>query len=131
MIDALFLPPFVHFVTGGIVVATTLLALVGSTTYAVRNAPLPRWVHGTFILAQLALAVQAMLGIKLLDQGHGPLQLYIHYVGGVGPIFFYLLYYWVPAPVRGLRWTAPTLAGLALLFAVMAFGIGESYEPTV
>ena len=71
--------------------------------------------------------VQVLIGIKLLDQGLGPLQLYIHYLGGLGAFFFYLLLYWLPVRVREARWTPFSLSSLAFLFAFMAFTIGSSY----
>lgn len=82
------------------------------------------------IVAQVFLMVQALLGIKLLDQGLGPLQLYIHYVGGLAPLLFYMAYYWLPASfLRRWPWTATLVSAAAFLFAVMAFFIGRSYVP--
>ncbi len=73
MIDAIWVSTSVHFATGATVVVATLAAWLASLVQAVRNRPLPRWIHGLFIAAQLSLAVQVLLGIKLLDQGLGPL----------------------------------------------------------
>lgn len=130
MIDAIWVPTSVHFFVGTLVVVTGLAALAAAAVHGVRDRPPPRWTHGLFILAQLTLAVQALIGIKLLDQGLGPLQLYIHYVGGLGPLLFYLLYYWLPAPFRARRWSATLVTGAAFTFALMAYYIGESYDPT-
>jgi heme A synthase len=130
VIDAIWVPTSVHFVTGTLVVLVTLAALVAASVHAVRSRPLGRWTHGLFIAAQAVLAVQALIGIKLLDQGLGPLQLYIHYVGGLGPLFFYLLYYWLPASFRARRWSATWVTGAAFAFAIMAYVIGERYDPT-
>ena len=127
VIDALWLPTSVHFAMGATVVVATLAAWLASLLVGVRKRALPRWVHGLFIVSQLALAVQVLLGIKLLDQGLGPLQLYVHYLGGTGPLLFFLGYYWAPARFRAWRWAAPLASGLAFLFVVMAFGIGQSY----
>ena len=129
MIDGIWVPTAVHFATGTIVVLATLAAVIVSAIHAFRDRSLPRWANGVFIAAQVALAVQALVGIKLLDQGLGPLQLYIHYLGGLGPLFFYLLYYWLPDGFRAWRWSASLVTGAAFLFALMAFGIGESYDP--
>ncbi len=79
------------------------------------------------LIAQASLMLQVLIGIKLLDQGLGPLQLYIHYIGGLGAFFFYLLLYWLPKHLVEKRWTAFSLTGLAFLFALMAFTIGSSY----
>jgi hypothetical protein len=129
VIDAIWVPSSVHFAMGATVVVATLAAWLAALVQALRNRPLPRWVHGLFIAAQLSLAVQVLLGIKLLDQGLGPLQLYVHYLGGTGPLLFFLVYYWAPPRVRAWRASAPLLSGLAFLFVLMAFGIGESYDP--
>lgn len=130
MIDSIWVPTSVHFIFGTITVLATLLAFAAGVVSAVRKAALPLWGHVAFIVAQVALAVQVLIGIKLLDQGLGPMQLYVHYLGGTGALFFFLLYYWLPERVRQGRWTAAVLSGMAFLFTMMAFGIGESYDPT-
>jgi multisubunit Na+/H+ antiporter MnhB subunit len=129
VIDAIWVPTSVHFWVGTLVVVASLAALAAAAYHGVRNRTPARWAHGLFILAQLTLAAQALIGIKLLDQGLGPLQLYIHYVGGLGPLLFYLLYYWLPAPFRARRWSATLVTGSAFAFALMAYAIGESYDP--
>ncbi len=129
VIDAIWVPTSVHFFVGTLVVVTSLSALVAAAYHGFRNRPPARWAHGHFIVAQLTLAVQALIGIKLLDQGLGPMQLYIHYVGGLGPLLFYLLYYWLPASFRARRWSATWVTGVAFAFVLMAFFIGESYDP--
>jgi len=130
VIDAIWVPTSVHFFVGTTVVIAGLAALAAAAYHGVRNRQPARWAHGLFILAQLMLAVQALIGIKLLDQGLGPLQLYIHYVGGLGPLLFYLLYYWLPATFRARRWSATLVTGAVLAFALMAYFIGQSYDPT-
>jgi hypothetical protein len=129
VIDAIWVPTSVHFFVGTSVVVTGLAALIAAAYHGFRNRPPAHWAHGLFIVAQLTLAVQALIGIKLLDQGLGPQQLYIHYVGGLGPLLFYLLYYWLPASFRARRWSATWVAGVAFAFVLMAFFIGESYDP--
>ena len=130
MIDAIWVPTSVHFLVGTLVVLTGLAAFAAAAYHGFRNRAPARWAHGLFILAQLTLAVQALIGIKLLDQGLGPLQLYIHYVGGLGPLLFYLLYYWLPAAFRARRWSATWVTGAAFVFALRAYYVGESYDPT-
>ncbi|MDF1523318.1 MAG: hypothetical protein P1P87_10920 [Trueperaceae bacterium] len=130
MIDAIWVPTSVHFLVGTLVVVAGLAALTAAAYHGFRNRSPARWAHGLLILAQLTLAVQALIGIKLLDQGLGPLQLYIHYVGGLGPLLFFLLYYWLPAPFRAGRWSATLVTGAAFAFALMAYSIGQSYDPT-
>lgn len=127
MIDELWLPPSVHMAVGSAVLVATLAALVAAVLFRLRHQPLPRWVMGLFIGTQVVVAAQLLIGIKLLDQGLGPMQLYVHYLGGTGVLFFYLLFYWLPAPMRRAGWSATVLTGLAFVFALMTFTIGEMY----
>ena len=127
MLDQIWVPPSVHLVSGTFVLLATLAALVISAVFAWRNRPFNAGASAMLIVAQLALMVQAVIGIKLLDQGLGPLQLFIHYLGGLGPLLFFFVYYWLPRSVRARRWTAVLVTSSAFLFAVMAFGIGQSY----
>jgi len=129
VIDEIWLSPNVHVVSGAVVVLATLAALVVSTVFAWRERDLSPAAHTTLVVAQVTLMVQALVGIKLLDQGLGTLQLFIHYVGGLGPLLFFFVYYWLPSTWRRKRWTSVAVTGSAFLFAVMAFGIGASYVP--
>jgi hypothetical protein len=129
MIDELWVPTWVHLTLGTAVLVATLASLVAALVHRLRRRELPQWVLGLFIVTQVIVAAQLLLGIKLLDQGLGPMQLYVHYLGGTGVLFFYLLFYWLPAPMRRAGWTATTLTGLAFAFALMTFTIGEMYVP--
>lgn len=128
MIDRLMLSPVVHRGVGELVM---LLALVSSVVlwYLVsRKRPMNGLARGLVIALQVAFMVQALVGIKLLDQGLGVMQLYIHYLGGLGPMLFFLLLYWFPRrdEVSQSRWAALATTG-ALLFAVMTYTIGSLY----
>lgn len=116
-----------HASVGGLVLIATLVAFLWSGWRALARKPLGWFGQAVFILSQAVLMIQALIGIKLLDQGLGVLQLYIHYVGGLAPLAFFLVYYWLPERLRGARWTATLVTGAAFLFAVMAFFIGQSY----
>ncbi len=129
MIDEIWVQPSVHFWLGSAVLVTTLLSIVYTLYAAIRNIAPNRTLYAIFLLAQLSLMLQVLVGIKLLDQGLGPLQLYIHYLGGLGAFFFYLLFYWLPENIKQKRWTAFVLSGSGFLFALMAFTIGSSYVP--
>lgn len=129
MIDELWLPPSVHMAVGTAVLVTTLASLIVAFMFQLRRRELPRWVHALFIATQVVIAVQLLIGIKLLDQGLGPMQLYVHYLGGTGVLFLYLLFYWLPARYRRGGWSATVLTGLAFAFALMTFTIGEMYVP--
>ncbi len=127
MIDQIWIQPALHLWIGVLVLASTLLSLIFSGFLAWRKQPFNRAAHTILLIAQSSLILQVLIGIKLLDQGLGPLQLYIHYVGGLGAFFFYLLLYWLPKNLVQKRWTAFSLTSLAFLFAFMAFTIGSSY----
>ena len=127
MIDQMWLQPVVHLWVGTAVLATTLLSSILTLIYALRKRPLNSLIYGALLLAQLSLMVQTLIGIKLLDQGLGPLQLYIHYLGGLGALFFYVLFYWLPDSLKHKRWTASSLSSLGFLFAFMAYTIGSMY----
>jgi hypothetical protein len=90
---------------------------------------MPAWTKSLLIVTQVVLMVQALLGIKLLDQGSGTVQLYIHYLGGLGPLLFFMLMYWFPTRdgVKHSR-IAALVAGTAFVFAFMAFTIGSMYS---
>ena len=127
MIDSIWVPPSVHVYSGTVVLVATLLAMLVTAFFAWRKRKLNAGVHALLIATQVTLIVQAVIGIKLLDQGLGPMQLFIHYLGGLGPLLFFLLFYWLPRPVQARRWTAFTVTTSAFMFALMAFFIGMSY----
>ncbi len=127
MIDSIIVPSWVHASFGGMVLLSTFAAMIWSGLRAIARKPFSWIGHALFIISQISLMIQALIGIKLLDQGLGVLQLYIHYVGGLAPLAFFLVYYWLPERVRAGRWTTTLVSGAGFLFAVMAFFIGQSY----
>lgn len=127
MIDQIWVPPTVHLWVGVAVLVSTLLSVVVTFSFTWRKQKFNRTVHTVLLLAQASLMVQGLVGIKLLDQGLGPLQLYIHYLGGLGAFFFYLLMYWLPKSTAEKKWVAVGLTGLAFLFAFMTFTVGSMY----
>ncbi len=127
MIDQIWVQPAVHLWIGVLVLLSTLLSVVVTGYFAWRKNVLNSLTHAILLLAQVSLMTQVLVGIKLLDQGLGPLQLYIHYLGGLGAFFFYLLIYWLPKTLVNKRWTAFGLSSFAFLFAFMAFTIGNIY----
>ena len=128
MIDNIAVSPTVHVVIGILVMVTTLAATIVTGMLAWRRTGVTPLAHWIMILAQVALIVQILIGVKLLDQGLGVMQLYIHYVGGLGAFFFFLLYYWFlpKTPTRQSR-LAFAMSILAFLFAVQSYFIGQSY----
>lgn len=127
MIDSFWLPPLVHEAVGGMVLLLTFAAAAVLGWRAFKGLPVGKAGNIVMIAAQLILMAQALIGIKLLDQGLGPKQLYIHYVGGLAPLMFMLVYYWLPKQRQQRRWTPFSLSSAAFVFAVMAFTIGQSY----
>lgn len=130
MIDSIVIPPNVHMMIGILVMVGTLAAAVVTGLLVFRRQDMTPVARVVMILAQVALILQILVGVKLLDQGLGILQLYIHYVGGLGAFFFFLLYYWIaPRTPRRNSVLAFTMSLLAFLFALQAFAIGQAYVP--
>lgn len=128
MLDNIDLSPTVHVVIGVLVLAATLAAAIVTGVLAWRRTGVTAAGHWTMVAAQVALILQILIGVKLLDQGLGVLQLYIHYVGGLGAFFFFLLYYWFqPKNPTRQGWLAFAMSFLAFLFAIQAYFIGQAY----
>lgn len=128
MIDQIMISPVLHRGFGELVMATTLVTALLLLYLAWHKQSLNGWARGLTIASQLVLMIQALLGIKLLDQGMGVMQLYVHYLGGLGPLLFFLLLYWFPSrnAIRQTRWTALAASG-ALIFAILSYTIGGLY----
>ena len=128
IIDNVFVSPAVHQAMGMVVLVTMLVATGWSARLAFSARPLDGVARVSLIAAQVALMVQALIGIKLLDQGLGVAQLYIHYVGGLIPLGLFIAASWVAwrDPVTHARVTA-VLSAVGLLSAGMAFVIGRAY----
>lgn len=132
MIDSIILSPNIHMMTGGLVLLSSLLALVIIGWTAWKKQGFTRLAHVSLIFFQLTLMLQILVGIKLLDQGLGPLQLFIHYMGGMAPLAFCLIFYWLPMTDELKRSRVATgVAILSVLFVFMTFTIGSMYTPGV
>lgn len=126
--DDLFVSPAVHMMVGAAVLLTGLAAMVVAVRATMKRQPAGRNGNLLFILFQLALMVQVLIGIKLLDQGLGPLQLFVHYLGGLAPMGFVLLYYWLrPADGVGQGRRAAVVTVASFVFVLMTFTIGSMY----
>ncbi|CAM4372530.1 hypothetical protein [Deinococcus marmoris] len=136
--DEIIIQPALHNAVGGIVVlaaiATVLLNWRGLLTLktagasASASSSLGGWQNAALIAFQIALMVQALIGIKLLDQGLGTVQKYVHYLGGLGALGLMMLYYWLPK--RDARDSSVKALGLtvaSLAFVLMTFIIGGLY----
>ena len=130
MIDSIFLSPNIHVMTGGLVLLTSFLAFIIISWTVWKRKQFTTLAHMSLIVFQLSLMLQILAGIKLLDQGLGPLQLFIHYLGGLAPIGFYLIYYWFPVDdeVKKSRIVLGVTL-LSVIFVIMTFTIGSMYVP--
>ena len=128
MLDRIIVQPALHRGFGELVMLTTLVTALFLLYLVWRKQPLNQGARVLTILCQLVLMGQALLGIKLLDQGMGTIQLYVHYLGGLGPLLFFLVYYWFPSrdAIRQTRWAALAASG-AFCFAILSYTIGGLY----
>ncbi|QFP76858.1 hypothetical protein [Deinococcus sp. AJ005] len=142
--DEIIIQPALHNAIGGIVVLAAIVTVLlnwrglatlktsdGETSGGMdspRSPSLGGWQNAALIAFQIALMVQALIGIKLLDQGLGTVQKYVHYLGGLGALGLVMLYYWLPkrdARDSSLKALGLTVASLA--FVLMTFIIGGLY----
>lgn len=128
--DEIIIQPALHSAVGGI---TLLAALVTTilTWIAYRKKTMTTATYAALILLQVLLMLQAAVGIKLLDQGMGVIQKYIHYLGGLGSVGLLMLFYWLPrrdeaTTSRNAAW----LTTASLTFIIMTFFIGQMYVRT-
>lgn len=127
-IDNYIIDSSVHVTMGVLVLVAMVATTVQLWRLALAGKAVDRLARVLLACAQIALAVQAMLGIKLLDQGQGVVQLYIHYIGGLAPLGFFIAAGWFAwrDKVRHTRVLA-VLSTVGLVSAVMAFTIGQEY----
>lgn len=118
--------PAIHMGTGTLVLMTGLISFVVAGWLARKKQPLTSPAFGMFIATQLTLMLQILVGVKLLDQGFGPLQGYGHYLGGMAPMVFFLAFYWLRTNDK-LKETrlATAVTGAVFLFVFMTFAIGS------
>ena len=127
-LDNIIIESSVHVAVGSLV----LLSLAVCTFWLVRRALAGETVDQTgrilIGVTQAVLTVQILLGIKLLDQGQGWNQLYIHYIGGLVPMGAFVVGgWWVRGDTGRQTRILAGLVALGLVSAVMAFAIGQSY----
>lgn len=127
MIDSITVPPSVH-----IAVAVTLVVLSVVTTLivvlaAVRNRPLTTLAKVMMAVTQVALLIQLMIGVKLLDQGLGVMQLYVHYMGGILPIALFLAMRWLPQYDRHQTRISAAVMLITLATVIMTATIGSAF----
>lgn len=127
-IDNVIVDSSVHVAVGVAVLLSMTVAAGWVAWLSVRSVVLDRAGRVAIAAAQAVLAVQVLLGIKLLDQGQGIGQLYIHYVGGLIPLGAFLVAgWWVRPDTVGRTRVVAALLVVGWLSAVMAFFIGRAY----
>ncbi len=127
-IDNFIIDSSAHLISGVVVVVTMTVATAFVGSAAVKNAAVGTAGRLAIVVAQVSLTIQLLLGIKLLDQGQGIVQLYIHYVGGLIPLGAFLVGGWVARGDSGR--SSRILAGLLVIgyvSALMAFFIGRAF----
>lgn len=126
--DELILQPAVHNAVGGLVMLAAFAAVVLNWrgAYVLKDFGLLQ--RGSLIVLQIALMLQALIGVKLLDQGLGIVQKYVHYLGGLGALGLLMLFYWLPR--HNAQKTSRQALGLTLAsfaFVLLTFVIGGMY----
>ncbi|GJM41529.1 MAG: hypothetical protein DHS20C20_18110 [Ardenticatenaceae bacterium] len=130
MIDSIFVAPAVHMAVGSLVLLTNLIFLITVAWLVWQKKEFSPLAGFFFVLFQAALMLQALIGIKLLDQGLGHLQLYIHYLGGLAPLAFCLIYYWLPTPEGTAKNRRLLVIAIAsFFFVLLTFAVGSMYTP--
>lgn len=130
-IDNTIISSSVHVAVGVLVLVSMTTASALVVRHAIRGEAIALSTRISLLVAQLALIAQVLLGIKLLDQGQGIVQLYIHYVGGLIPLGAFLAAGWFARgdSPRSSRVLAVLLA-IGAVSAFMAFFIGRAFANT-
>ncbi len=128
VIDNIIVSSSVHLIMGMIVVVAMTAATGAVARHAVKNEAVNALTKMLMAFAVAVLAAQVLLGIKLLDQGQGIFQLYIHYVGGLIPLGSFAAAGWFARgdSGRSSRWLLLLLV-VGWISAIMAFTIGRAY----
>jgi len=127
-IDNYVISPDLHMWVGIAVLTALAVTTIWVARLALTRRPVERGAVVLVVVTELVLMAQALLGIKLLDQGSGFNQLYIHYLGGLIPLGLFMLAGWT-----GWRRLGRSALPLALLVgagsasAAMAFAIGRAF----
>ncbi|MFP5309536.1 MAG: hypothetical protein ACLGIR_08160 [Actinomycetes bacterium] len=128
IIDNLYVSPAFHRTLGLTVVVLLLATSAWLVALGVRRRGLDLPGRLLLVGTQVVLMVQVLVGIKLLDQGLGTAQLYIHYVGGVLPLGGFLAASWIGWRSDETRARAlAVLTVLGTLSAIGAYVIGGAY----
>lgn len=127
MLDRLVVPPSVHVAVGITVVLAALIATALVVRLALQKRPLNAAAQVALAVTQLALLAQLLIGVKLLDQGMGVMQLYIHYIGGITPLGLFLAMRWLPAFEKHQTRITAVVSVITLISVVMTLTIGNAF----
>jgi len=125
MIDNIIVSPVAHLTVGTLVLVANFVFLLIVGRLAWQKRAISSVGNLAFIVFQATLMVQVLVGIKLLDQGLGVLQLYIHYLGGAASLAFCLIFYWLPtkdATAKSRRLAG--VAAMSFFFVLLTFAVG-------
>lgn len=127
-IDNYVISSSVHVVVGSLVLITMTAAVGWVGWLAIAGKPIDLVGRVLVSIAQVVLAIQVLIGIKLLDQGQGIVQLYIHYIGGLAPMGAFLVGgWWVRGDTARSNRVLAALIAIGWFSAIMAFTIGRQY----
>ncbi len=127
-IDNYVISSSVHVVVGSLVLITMTAAVGWVGWLAIVGKPIDLVGRVLVSIAQVVLAIQVLIGIKLLDQGQGIVQLYIHYIGGLAPMGAFLVGgWWVRGDTARSNRVLAALIAIGWFSAIMAFTIGRQY----
>ena len=128
VIDNIVVRPVVHLIVGSLVIISFVVFAAWMIKALIQRRP---WDRTSLILlgaCEVILAVQVLIGVKLLDQGEGIFQLFIHYAGGLLPIAIFVVAGWIDfgdAVKKTRAYAVCALVSLGII--LMTYFIGEAY----
>jgi hypothetical protein len=127
VIDRIVVPTSVHIIVGILLIVVTSIATLIFLLLAKQNRPLNTAAKVSLAATELILLVQVLIGIKLLDQGQGVFQLYVHYLGAILPVGLLITMRWLPIfEKHQVRITAAVMV-VTLASVIMTATIGSAF----
>lgn len=127
MIDRIIVPTSVHVIVGVLLIVVASITTLIYLWLARKNSPLTTAAKVSLAATELILLVQVLIGIKLLDQGQGVFQLYVHYLGAILPVGLLFAMRWLPVfQKHQVRITAAVMV-VTLASVIMTATIGSAF----